>query len=303
MRFFVVYIISILFVIACSTNKLMEVPKDTPLSTMGKRFFYDNRLSANHTKSCASCHAPQFAFSDGYRRSMGIEADETLHNAPSLLNTKYYFSLTWSNPHIVTYEQQMLQPLFKKVHPELGLDSANIDFLKIFHNDSIYQVLYQAAFAKRIELLSYNDIIKAIAAYEKTLISFQSPYDWYRHGKKNAISASAKNGERIFFQAKCQKCHPYPLLTDANRWDGFHQILPLDEKDFGVYEFTKKEHQKGKFRTPTLRNIALTAPYMHDGSVENLSDAMQHSIQFTETARKDLLNFLHTLTDSTVFER
>jgi cytochrome c peroxidase len=242
---------------------------------------------------------------------MGIEADETLRNSPSLLNTSFYKNLTWASPTIRSYEQQMLGPMFKQHPPELGLDSTNLATIAFLQNDIYYKKQFEKVFPKDKQIYDYQHVIKAIASYERTLISFNSPYDAYKKGDKNAISASAKRGEQLFFSAElqCGKCHPYPLFTDADQENAFHNIGYFSEKDLGVFSVTKLEKDKGKFRTPTLRNINLTSPYMHDGSIEQLDNVIKyfekplqnaenHSFTISEMQRKDLISFLATLTDT-----
>lgn len=307
----------LLFILAC--NSLKNSDKSSLVNNsqliekeqvvLGKRLFFDTRLSGNGTKSCASCHAPEFAFSDGYRRSMGIEADETLRNAPSLFNTSFYASLTWANPNVKNYEQQMRMPMFKQHPPELGLDSTNAAHFEWLAKDTFYQKQFAKAFPSQNQLFNYQYVIKAIAAYEKTLIALNSAYDDFRKGNKMAISEAAQRGEQLFFSEKlqCGKCHPYPLFTDADQPNTYHNVGYFNEKDFGIYAITKNEADKGKFRTPTLRNIAITSPYMHDGGIERLEDVIKHfeatqsaEIQafiLTKSERDDLISFLYTLNE------
>ncbi len=300
---FSIYLLLFVCIFACAKTPI-STQRDIALVELGKALFQEQRLSANGTKSCASCHAPSFAFSDGYRRSSGIEADETLRNAPSLYNVTYYKSLTWANPNIATLEQQILQPLFKKHAPELGLDSSDFSQIAFLQTDTSYQKLLTKIFLNKKQVIDYQLIIKSIAAYEKTLIDFNSPYDAYKKGSTEAISTAAKRGEQLFFSQRlqCQKCHPPPLFTDANQRDAFHQIAPAMERDLGLFSVSGKPEDKGKFRTPSLRNVARTAPYMHDGSIEKLEDAMLHSdikedkkLRLSENERKDLLSFLERL--------
>jgi cytochrome c peroxidase len=307
----------LLFILACNSLKKSDNPNISISSqqfekeqiALGKRLFFDTRLSGNGTKSCANCHAPEFAFSDGYRRSMGIEADETLRNAPSLFNTNFYATLTWANPNVKNYEQQMRMPMFKQHPPELGLDSTNVSHFAWLEKDTFYQKQFPKAFPKQNQPFNYQYVIKAIAAYEKTLIALNSAYDDFRKGNKTAISEAAQRGEKLFFSERlqCGRCHPYPLFTDADQPNIYHNIGYFNEKDFGIYTITKNEADKGKFRTPTLRNIANTSPYMHDGGIERLEDVIKHfentqnaEIQpftLTKSERDDLISFLYTLNE------
>jgi len=249
----------------------------SPLQELGGVLFYDNNLSANGTKSCGSCHNPKFAFTDGYRKSTGIEADNLLRNAPSLINATLRKSLNWANPHITTLEQQMLKPLFTQHPKELGLDSTDKKFLKKFYSQD-YKNLFVKAFGNLADsnLITYNNIVTAIAEYERTLISFNSVYDKYKKGKAT-ISPSAMRGEELFNSEKfaCAKCHIPPLFTDDLHHNiGLYKEYPTS--DLGLYQVTKNENDIGKFKTPSLRNALVTPPYMHDGSVEKITDAIKH---------------------------
>jgi cytochrome c peroxidase len=289
------------FLIACFTTscfyfeKNNTVEKNNALENLGKKFFFDTRLSQNNTKSCATCHAPQFAFTDGYRKSSGIYADETKRNAPTLLNTRFLKSLTWADD-VKSYQAQILKPLFSKHPVEMGLDSTDFSILKRFQNDTAYQFLFKKVYKKNIQYLNYQDIINAIAAYENTLVRFESQYD-----KGNYIS---EIGKQLFFSKKfqCNTCHTAPLFTTGKMAKSF-----ISDNDNGFFDKTKNENDLGKFRIPTLRNVELTAPYMHDGSVERLEIAIQHDF-FNKKNKKinpvmdkkevlELMIFLKSLTD------
>lgn len=269
------------------------------LEKLGKKFFFDTRLSKNNTKSCATCHAPQFAFTDGYRKSSGIYADETKHNAPTLINTRFLKSLTWTG-NVKGYQAQMLQPLFSKHPKEMGLDSNDTSVLMRFKNDSTYQFLFENSYKKNIQHLNYQTIIKAIVAYENTLVSFESPYDQGKVG--------SEIGKQLFFSKKfqCNNCHTPPLFTNGKMAKSF-----VSTNDKGFFDKTKKANDIGKFKIPTLRNIELTAPYMHDGSIERLENAIQHDF-FDKKNKKinpkmeknevlQIMLFLKSLTDSSIF--
>ena len=197
--------------------------------------------------------------------------------------------------------------------------------------------MYKKAFHKNIEQLDYEDIIKTLGIYQQQLISFNSPFDRYKKGNENAISESAKEGFYLFNSNRigCANCHKSPLFTDADEQNKFHNIGLYNlngrypKGDEGLSEITKLDSDIGKFRTPTLRNIALTAPYMHDGSIATLEGVLDHyarggrnittgknigdgrahpnksefvhGFALDAQERIDIINFLHTLTDSTVF--
>ncbi len=294
-----------LFLIACFTTSCFYFEKNNEninnenLVNLGKKFFFDTRLSKNNTKSCATCHAPQFAFTDGYRKSSGIYADETKRNAPTLLNSRFLKSLTWADD-VKDYQTQMLKPLFAEHPKEMGLNPNDIEVLRRFQNDSTYEFLFKKAYKKNIQRLDYQNIINAISAYENTLVSFESNFD-----KGNFGSEIGKN---LFFSKKlqCSNCHTPPLFTNGKKAKSF-----ISENDNGFFDKTKNKNDLGKFRVPTLRNIELTAPYMHDGSVEQLENAIQHDF-FDKKNKKtnpkmdknevlQIMFFLKSLTDSSIF--
>ncbi len=294
--------------VACASLQLNLQTTKTPtaLLELGHAFFFDPRLSANNTKACASCHAPQFAFTDGYRKSTGIYADETQRNAPTLLNTRYLSALTWANPLITTYEQQVQKPLFSQDPPEMGVHPMDAAVLLRFQQDPFYQDLFKKAFPqKQIETLDFEVIINAIAAYERQLVSYGSRYDLFLNDSlATPLSLVEKKGKQLFDGSlHCVTCHKIdiekkstPQIVDFQRSNFF------STSDLGLYEATRKEEDKGKFRVPTLRNCALTAPYWHDGSIGKLELAMLHTQPSIRSEdKKALFAFLNTLTDSTIF--
>lgn len=256
---------------------------------LGEKLFFERMLSANGTKSCASCHDPNYAFTDGYRRSLGIYADKVRHNSPTLINTRFYATLTWANPDIKTYQEQVKLPMFGQHPPEMGLSPDNEAPLQYLAAQADYQKLFEQAFGiphrgkKNVSqtLFTYEHVFDALAAFENTLVSFQTPYDRYVAGDTAVLSPAAKRGQTLFFSSRlqCATCHPPPLFTDADTPNRYHNIglYCLDslgsypQADEGLYEYTRQTADKGRFRTPTLRNVALTAPYMHDGSIESLA--------------------------------
>ncbi len=251
---------------------------DDAAITLGHFLFFDKHLSANGTKSCSSCHSPELAFTDGYRRSLGLEADLLQHNAPSLLNIADYKTFSWTDTTVKTLELQALKPLFSTHPSELGLQQTDTAFLHYFKENKRYEALFSAAFPTATSC-NYTLIIRALADYTRSLQSQNSAYDKYRKGDTSAISTLEKRGEGLFFkQLNCGVCHPYPSFTTANITTkayaniGLYRHYPPHEE--GLYELTKKRCDKGMFRTPTLRNVSITAPYMHNGSVRDLSEVI-----------------------------
>jgi cytochrome c peroxidase len=283
------------------------VPANNPMTSakvdLGRHLFYDTRLSADGTQACASCHLQEKAFTDGLAVATGITGQKGSRSAMALVNVAYLPTLTWANPQIASLEVQALVPLFGEHPIEMGMagkEHVAFDRLKA---DPTYQRLFANAFAAEaalgdVALYSLSTITKALASFERSLLSFGSAYDRYKYGNQpNAISAAAKRGEDLFFGEKleCYHCHggfnftdnvQHTRLSFAER--GFHNtgLYNLDGKgaypgdNQGIAEFTGDGADMGKFRTPSLRNIALTAPYMHDGSIATLEQVIrQHYAQ------------------------
>lgn len=278
------------------------VPVDNAMSRakveLGRHLFYDKRLSADQSMSCATCHRQEKAFTDGKARSEGIDGTLGGRSAMSLANAGYLPVLTWMNPNLDSLEIQALIPIFGEHPIEMGMAGREQLLFERLKADSRYQKLFVQAFPNESikgdkALYSLSTLTKALAAFERSLVSFGSAFDQYRYeGKKEALNASAKRGESLFFGEKmeCYHCHgglnfndnvqhsrmPFPEL-------GFHNtgLYDLDgkgsypKKNPGIIEVTGLEGDRGKFRTPTLRNIALTAPYMHDGSIPTLVEVIR----------------------------
>jgi len=300
---------------------------------LGKRLFFDRNLSINHTKSCASCHAPELAFSDGYRKSVTALGENLKHNAPSLLNAFHFHFFDWANPEATTLEKQMERPLFGSHPIELGLNAHWKEVEYYLLHDSLYQQLLQTSFPDGTLSLQ-EKMIQAIASFEKTLISEHSVYDDYVNGNAQALPTPALRGMKLFFGEKmeCFKCHVGKYFTNAaqsNNPDSVYFNIGLYNEnhsyplhDLGLMEYTGKAEDNGKFKVPSLRNVALTAPYMHDGSVATLSEVIDiyahggrvynqqdgsghpnkhtliHGFEMTNEEKNDLLAFLQTLSDT-----
>ena len=318
----------------CNTGLIQcsnMLPQDdnNSINTLGRHLFFDTRLSANGTKSCASCHDPSFAFTDGYRQSTGVYGDPLRRNAPSLLNARYQPSLNWADIYTKTFEAQMQGPLFSNNPPELGLSSNKhladrqeghpylapksiYQVLEELRADSLYQRLFFEAFPHQKNPFSSQNLFRAIAGYERTLVSFGSAYDRFVAGDTTAISAAAQRGLQLFFGDKgnCARCHAAPLLSDGLMHQGDYTNSTNAPTDLGLFEKTKNKADIGLFRTPSLRNVAITAPYFHDGSMATLSAVLtyfekqghgsQKPITLSATERRDLILFLESLTDAAV---
>jgi len=274
------------------------VPADNPMNEakvqLGRRLFYDQRMSINGKGSCSTCHLQQFAFSNQKAVAEGVTGEKHSRRAMSLANVAYFTAFNWANPTVKNLEQQARTPLFGQHPIELGLPEDGAQFLKVVASDPLYQRLLRDAFPGDSAPYTFDHLTRAIACFERILISGRSPYDRYRYqGQENAISESAKRGEDLFFHAplKCFRCHQgftfggstvFQTIPDPNPEflnTGLYNLAgkfsyPAD--NFGLYEFTHDPEDVGKFNPPTLRNIALRAPYMHDGSIATLDGVLDH---------------------------
>jgi cytochrome c peroxidase len=274
------------------------VPDDNPMTaakvTLGRHLFYDKRLSVNGTMACASCHEQARAFTDGKALPTGATGALIPRNAMTLTNVAYYYPYTWQNPLIHTLEAQALVPLFAESPIELGLSASIGEVLEGFRQDPRYAELFPAAFPRDENPFTPDRTVAAIAAFERTLISGGSAYDRYTHARdQTALSPSAKLGMDIFFseRAECYHCHQGANFTSAFR-SADTAMLGRDYQNNGLYDvdglgaypapspglagITRDPSDAGKFRVPTLRNVALTAPYMHDGSIGTLEEVIEH---------------------------
>ncbi len=301
------------------------VPADNPISdakvALGRRLFYDTRLSREGTTSCASCHDPARAFTDGESTSEGATGQRTPRSSMSLAGVGYARTLTWANPLLVELESQSLVPLFGDNPVEIG-GGAQDELLGRLLDDPYYRDAFPVAFPDAEEPATLLSITRALAAFQRTLISANSPYDMWNRGDDDALSAAAQRGLDLFESDRlgCARCHSAPHFTDAAGTDSepiFHHIgLPAAsylQPNRGVAEVSLRPEDEGLFKTPTLRNIALTAPYMHDGSLATLDDVLDHfasggsgapaqsphirPFTLTEGERADVLAFLRALTD------
>lgn len=328
-----------------------RVPADNPMSEakvrLGRRLFYDKRMSVNGTLSCASCHQQELAFTDGRAAPVGATGVAHSRSAMSLVNVAYSAVLTWSDPGMRSLEQQALVPMLSEHPVELGLRGQEERLVAELRADPVYRSLFPRAFPEAKDAWSIASVAKAVAAFERTILSARSPYDrFYFGGERDAISEAAKRGEALFFTepvAGCYRCHGGFTLSDATEFEGsakrpveFHNtglynlagMFSYPRPNLGVYEHTKKPADMGKFKAPALRNIALTAPYMHDGSIATLAEVLDHyaeggrtivsgpyagrghdnphkdarlrGIALTPQNRKDLLEFLRSLSDAEV---
>jgi cytochrome c peroxidase len=247
------------------------VPQDNPMSAakvaLGARLFADRRLSVTGDYSCESCHSPSRAFTDGRALSRGATGETLPLNAPTLLNAAYNASLGWRDPEVRTLEQQMRGPLFDP--RELGLAGRETEVVELLARDSALAAEFAAAFPADPAPVSMDNVIRAIAAYERTLLSANSAFDRYVfRGDHAALDESQKRGMALFFSARtgCAGCHAG--INFAGEW--------IDRDHPGAKPAFADTGTGGKMRVPTLRNLARTAPYMHDGRFARLDEVLRH---------------------------
>jgi cytochrome c peroxidase len=311
----------IMLIIGCSTSDdghLLNIPKhfptpnipaDNPLTMtsveLGRLLFFDPMLSKDSTVSCASCHLPKFAFSDTISLSNGIHQGKTTRNTPSLINVAYTPLLN-KDGGVLSLEKQVIAPLENPNEMGFQLQQA----AERMAQNPMYQKMSKKAYKREF---SPYVLVRALAAFQRTLIDGASKYDKHlnRPPYKTILNASEKNGMQLFFSKKtnCSTCHSGVLFTNFKfENNGLYEVY----KDVGRAGVSLKQADKFKFRVPSLRNIELTAPYMFDGSLNNLEAVIEHynrgakkhyqqnplirPLHLTPQEQKDLINFLKTLT-------
>ncbi|MCI0659227.1 MAG: di-heme enzyme, partial [Acidobacteria bacterium] len=250
--------------------------------------------SGNGTYSCASCHQQELAFTDGRAHALGSTGVAHPRSAMSLANVAYSATLTWADPALTRLEEQMLTPMFNQQPVELGLAGQEEALLQRIASNPLYPPMFVAAFPDDSDPISLLNLRRAIASFERILLSGDAPYDRlvYR-GESQALSESARRGMRLFFSDRlnCSRCHGGFTFSGPIAFEGLEPIAPTfhntglynlggtgryPEDNTGLFGFTGKEEDMGRFRAPTLRNVELTAPYMHDGSIATLSEVLAH---------------------------
>lgn len=288
----------------------LPVPEDNALTQsrveLGKRLFFDSRLSSDGMISCASCHLPENAFSDPRQVSLGVHERPGFRNSPTLANVAYQPRL-FMDGGVPNLEMQILAPFDEHSEFDLPIDEAAERLLEDFELIQLSQMAYNRDPDPFV-------ITRALSAYQRTLISGQSAYDRYINGDAFAMSPDAIAGMELFFSSKtdCSACHSGVFLTDFS-----YQNIGLYEaySDYGRERVTADPNDRGKFKVPTLRNVAVTAPYMHDGSLSTLQEVVAHfnagggqnelqhpavrPLHLTENEQAQLVAFLEALTDET----
>lgn len=285
-----------------------DIPEDNPLTTasvqLGKALFFDPRLSRDGTISCASCHLPELAFSDGLAVSIGIEGRLSVRNSPSLGNVAYHDNF-FRDGGVPTLELQVIAPIHDPVEMDHDIQMAAAHLSEV----EPYERLSMLAYGRPMDAWV---LTRAIASYERTLISGWSRWDRWMNGDPTAMSTSEVRGWQLFNSPalNCISCHSGFDLSDQ----GFHNIGQyLEYTDPGRERISLLAEDFGKFKTPSLRNVARTAPYMHDGTMATLDEVLDHFASgglahpnrspllqtFVQDGqeRADLLAFLHALND------
>jgi cytochrome c peroxidase len=284
-------------------------PKDNKYSPekaeLGWLLYFDKRLSGDATVSCASCHDPRAAFTDGQRFSRGVRGQLGGRSAPTVINRAYSLEQFWDG-RVPSLEEQAKGPIANPV--EMGNTHAGC--ASCIRGIKGYRQRFQAAFGTND--VSIDLIANAIATFERTVLSGNSAYDRFKAGDEKALTDSQKRGMEVFFSnnARCDSCHEGANFTNgkyANVGIGMDKPSP----DLGRYLVTKEETDRGAFKTPTLRDIALTGPYMHDGSLKTLEEVVEHynkggiknpwlhqdvrELKLSDRDKKDLVEFLKAL--------
>jgi len=298
---------------------------------LGRSLFYDTRLSGNQTYSCASCHVQAHAFSDGRAGALGSTGQTHVRNTMSLTNVAYNASYGWADGATRTLEAQMRVPMFNEHPVEMGLRGREAEAVGRFVSDPGSVAAFTAAFPADPQPVTLDHVIKAIASFERTLVSGGSALDRYLYrDERTAMSPRALRGMTLYFsdRLRCGRCHGGFNLSGPTDADGAEPVTPTfhntalynvdgrggyPPSDRGLFDKTGAAADMGRFRAPTLRNVALTAPYMHDGSVPTLDAAITHyttggvesplrspllkTFTLSTRERADLLAFLDSLTD------
>ena len=333
--------------IAEKINKTDSLKIAEKIKVLGRSLFYDRRLSVNNSRACATCHNPDFAFTDGYKKSIGAFADLHQRNSLPLFNLSYLKYFTAADSSLQNVMIQMDKPLFG-IHPiEMGAAGNEEKILQRLKEDTLYKRLFKGAFNNVSNAVSFSNIKKAISVFILSIRSDSSPYDCYKRGDSNALSLDQKNGMGLFFSQKfnCSSCHGGGNFSTPTLRDSFAKTIfyfntglynvdgcggyPKDDQ--GLFSQTKNAADMGKFRVPTLRNLAFTAPYLHDGSAATITEVVNiflnggrniaiginkgkgcnnpykyaglQQIESTAGERMMLISFLYSLSDSSFLKK
>jgi cytochrome c peroxidase len=288
------------------------IPKDNPLTVekikLGKRIYFDKQLSIDRTLSCASCHIPEKGFADPNQFSSGVGGKKGGRQAPTVINRVFSARQFWDG-RAESLEQQALGPMQNPIEMAMPSIDEVIGRLKA---DAGYVAEFQAAFPPEGSITAGN-VAKAIASFERTVLSGNSPFDRFQAGDRSAMSEAAQRGYALFKDEKkgnCETCHASFNFTDEN-YNNLGVGMAAAKPDMGRYAETRLEGHQGAFKTPTLREIASTAPYMHDGSQKTLEEVVEFynkgghrnkwlstkvkPLRLTKQEQQDLVEFLKAL--------
>lgn len=261
---------------------------------LGRRLFYDADLSRDGTLACAGCHEQKHGFADGNRTHPGVTGEPGIRNVPGLANVAWRTPLTWADPNQHTLEQQAMVPLTGDHPVEMGMAGQEAELVRRLSANDCYRQMFAAAFPRDNGRIDFANAVSALAAFQRTLISADSPYDRFRAGKPAELSPSAQKGANQF-KVECSDCHSGADLTD-NR---YHYVGTATDPSSLYSSNRKSEEAVAQFRTPPLRNVAVTGPWLHDGSAPTIEDAIRRHAA-PSLARIDMpamLAFMSALTD------
>lgn len=274
----------------------LAVPADDPMTVekveLGRYLFHDPRLSGNGVLSCSTCHIQGLAFTDGRAVSAGSAGESTPRNSMSVTNVVYNGTFTWAHPALTRIEQQIVIPMFGETPIEMGITGNEEEVWDRLRADETYQELFAAAYPDQEDPFNFNAIVQAISSFVRTMISGNSAFDRFAfQGQRDAMSESAILGMNLFYSERfeCFHCHTGFNFTIST----VHSTSAIPERPFfntglyniddegsypapnrGVYEISGEPEDMGAFRPPTLRNVEVTGPYMHDGSMETLEEVV-----------------------------
>lgn len=315
-----IILISLFFTDCKSTDSVVSPfgsiaePEDNPTTVakiaLGKKLFFDTRLSRDNSISCATCHKPKWAFTDRLAKSTGIDGRKTDRNSPSLLNAGYLPTVMF-DAHLETLEKQVIVPIQEHVEMDMNMK----DLLAKLRAIPEYAQAAREVFDREFDAWV---LTRSISAFERSLISDNSNFDkFYYQSKSNALSKAEKRGWTIFSEKLyCTECHPPPYFSNYQALNnGLYEDFGEDK---GRFRINGDSTDIGKFKVPSLRNIELTYPYMHDGSMSSLDDVISHyaaggknhvnkdkrivPFELTSQERADLILFLNSLTDLSFFD-
>ncbi|MFT5522458.1 MAG: cytochrome c peroxidase [Pirellulaceae bacterium] len=248
----------------------VEHPSENPTSlakvSLGKKLFFDPRLSRTGDVSCSSCHDPKKAWSDGRQFGVGVDKEQGNRNTPSLFNVAYNKHQFWDG-RVSTLEQQALEPLQNPREMDMSLDALVAKLAAI----DAYRAEFKNVYGSNV---TARNLAMAIAAFERTIIADDLPIDRYARGDVTALTPASIRGMKLFFgDARCHVCHTSSNFSDQK----FHNVgIGVSDKTQGRAAISKQTKDLGAFKTPTLREVTHTAPYMHDGSFKSLQEVVEH---------------------------